>query len=61
MSFTVEAYWAIESINVDFNLADGRRLFDWSELEEQRLHAYKNAKIYKDKVKYWYDKHIIPK
>nr|XP_027067480.1 uncharacterized protein LOC113693099 [Coffea arabica] len=37
------------------------RLLELSELEEHRLHAYENAKIYKEKIKYWHDKHIIPK
>ncbi|XP_071928013.1 uncharacterized protein [Coffea arabica] len=56
-----KAYWAIKAINIDFNLAGGRRLLELSELEEHRLHAYENAKIYKEKIKYWHDKHIIPK
>ncbi|XP_027171093.1 uncharacterized protein LOC113770725 [Coffea eugenioides] len=54
-------YWAIKAINMDFNLAGGRRLFELSELEEHRLHAYENTKIYKEKIKYWHDKHILPK
>ncbi|XP_071933609.1 uncharacterized protein [Coffea arabica] len=56
-----KAYWAIKAINIDFNLAGGRRLLELSELEEHQLHAYENAKIYKEKIKYWHDKHIIPK
>ncbi|XP_071940114.1 uncharacterized protein [Coffea arabica] len=56
-----KAYWAIKSINMDFNSAGERRLLELSELEEHRLHAYENAKIYKEKIKYWHDKHIIPK
>ena len=47
-----KAYWAIKSINIDFNLAGGRRLLQLRELEEHRLHAYENVKIYKDKIKY---------
>ncbi|XP_071905631.1 uncharacterized protein [Coffea arabica] len=56
-----KAYWAIKSINMDFNFAGEKRLLERSELEEHRLHAYENAKIYKEKIKYWHDKHIIPK
>ncbi|XP_027076946.1 uncharacterized protein [Coffea arabica] len=56
-----KAYWAIKAINMDFNLARGRSLLELSELEEHRLHAYENVKIYKKKIKYWHDKHIIPK
>lgn len=29
------------------------------ELEEFRLHAYKNAKLYKEKTKQWHNKHIV--
>ncbi|XP_049364727.1 uncharacterized protein LOC125829556 [Solanum verrucosum] len=29
------------------------------ELEEFRLHAYENAKLYKKKTKRWHDKHIV--
>ncbi|XP_071923102.1 uncharacterized protein [Coffea arabica] len=56
-----KAYWAIKSINMDCNFAGEKRLLELSELEEHRLHAYENAKIYKEKIKYWHDKHIIPK
>ncbi|XP_071927592.1 uncharacterized protein [Coffea arabica] len=56
-----KAYWAVKAINMDFNFAGGRRLLELSELEEHRLHTYENAKIYKEKIKYWHDKHILPK
>ncbi|XP_071924761.1 uncharacterized protein [Coffea arabica] len=56
-----KAYWAIKAINIDLCLAGGRRLLQLSELEEHRLHAYENARIYKEKVKYWHDKHLVPK
>ena len=32
-----------------------------SELEEFRDEAYENAKIYKEKMKAWHDKHIARK
>ena len=56
-----KTYQAIKTINLDFNFAAGRTLLELSKLEEHRLLAYENAKIYKDKVKYWHDKHIISK
>ena len=56
-----KAYWIIKTINMNFPLAGERRLLELSELEEHRLYAYENAKIYKDKVKYWHDKYLIPK
>ncbi|XP_027166325.1 uncharacterized protein LOC113766318 [Coffea eugenioides] len=34
-----KAYWAIKAINIDFNLAGGRRLLELSELEEHRVAA----------------------
>ncbi|XP_027109197.1 uncharacterized protein [Coffea arabica] len=37
----------------------GRRLLEFNELEEHRLHTYENAKIYKDKIKYCYTKSPI--
>ena len=55
------AYWAIKTINIDLRLAGGRRLLELNELEEHRLRAYENAKIYKEKVKYWHDKHLVSK
>mgnify|MGYP004711024427 CR=1 FL=1 len=55
------AYWAIKTINIDLRLAGGRRLLELNELEEHRLRAYENAKIYKEKVKYWHDKHLAVK
>ena len=48
-------------INMDLHLTGGRRLLELSKLEEHRLHAYKNTKIYKENVKYWHDKHLVSK
>jgi len=31
------------------------------ELEEFRLHAHENSKLYKEKTKIWHDKHIVPR
>ncbi|XP_055814095.1 uncharacterized protein LOC129883461 [Solanum dulcamara] len=36
-----------------------KRLDQLHELEEFWLHAYENAKLYKEKNKRWHDKHII--
>ena len=41
------AYWAIKELNMDFSLAGAKKLLQISELEEFRLSAYENAKIYK--------------
>nr|XP_009790869.1 PREDICTED: uncharacterized protein LOC104238251 [Nicotiana sylvestris] len=52
-----KAYWAIKKPNMDGDLAGEKRLLQLDELEEFRLHAYKNAKLYKEKTKRWHDKH----
>ncbi|XP_055821996.1 uncharacterized protein LOC129890474 [Solanum dulcamara] len=47
------AYWAIKKPNLDLELAGRKRLDQLHELEEFRLHAYENAKLYKEKTKRW--------
>ncbi|KAL4272968.1 hypothetical protein GQ457_13G013660 [Hibiscus cannabinus] len=46
-----KAYWAIKTINMDWETAGQKRLLDINELEEIRHTAYDNAKIYKEKTK----------
>lgn len=53
-----KAYWAIRELNMDLKAAGANRLLQLSELEEFRLKAYENSKIYKEKTKLWHDKHI---
>jgi hypothetical protein len=53
-----KAYWAIKTLNLDMKSAGERRVLDLHELEELRLDAYENAKLYKEKTKRWHDKHI---
>ncbi|XP_060202114.1 uncharacterized protein LOC132630557 [Lycium barbarum] len=40
------------------NLAGEKILLQLHELDEFRLGAYENAKLYKEKTKRWHDKHI---
>ncbi|XP_055824351.1 uncharacterized protein LOC129892834 [Solanum dulcamara] len=54
-----QAYWAIKKLNLNPELAGQKRLDQLHDLEEFRLHAYENAKLYKEKTKHWHDKHII--
>ena len=56
-----KAYWAIKWLNFDIKDAGEKRLLELNELEELRLNAYENAKIYKERTKRWHDKRIIPK
>ena len=54
-----KAYWAIKNLNMNFEAAGERRILELHELEELRLDAYENARIYKEKTKLWHDRHII--
>ena len=41
--------------------ASEKRLLQLNELDEMRMNAYENAKLYKDRTKLWHDKHLIKK
>ncbi|KAL4383845.1 hypothetical protein GQ457_15G017290 [Hibiscus cannabinus] len=56
-----KAYWAIKTVNMDWEAAGQKRLLDINELEEIRHTTYDNAKIYKEKTKKWHDQKILPK
>ncbi|XP_019252676.1 PREDICTED: uncharacterized protein LOC109231471 [Nicotiana attenuata] len=43
---------------MDMDLASEKRLLQLNELDEFQLHAYENAKLYKEKTKRWHDKQI---
>ncbi|PIN26668.1 DNA-directed DNA polymerase [Handroanthus impetiginosus] len=53
------AYWAIRKLNFDMHAEGEKRLLQLNELDEFRLQAYENAKIYKEKTKRWHDKKIV--
>ena len=55
------AYWALQQLNLDLQLAGEKRMLQLDELEEIRLFSYENAKLYKEKTKRWHDKHIQPR
>ena len=38
-----------------------KRILQLNELDELRMNAYKNAKLYKDHTKLWHDKHSMKK
>ena len=46
---------------MDNTLAREKRMLQLSELDEFRNEAYENARIYKEKMKAWHDKHIARK
>ncbi|XP_016448118.1 uncharacterized protein LOC107773184 [Nicotiana tabacum] len=43
---------------MDLEAAGKRSFLQLNELDEFRLHAYENSKLYKEKIKRWYDKRI---
>ena len=55
------ALWAIKQLNFDLNNASNLQKLQISKLEELINEAYENAKITKNRVKIFHDKHIIRK
>ncbi|KAH9723597.1 hypothetical protein KPL70_007175 [Citrus sinensis] len=55
------AYWAIKQFNFDMQQTGSKRRLQLAELEEIRNDAYENAKIYKQRMKVFHDKHILRK
>ena len=56
-----KALWATRAINMDLLAAGEKRVLDLHELEEMRLHAYENARFYKEKTKRLHDQRISPR
>ncbi|XP_074591058.1 uncharacterized protein LOC141846935 [Curcuma longa] len=56
-----KAFWAVKACNFEANLAGEERKLQLQELEEIRLEAYENSRIYKEKTKNFHDKHIVGK
>ena len=55
------AYWTIKKFNFDIQQAGSKRILQLAELEEIKNDAYENAKIYKQQMKFFHDKHILRK
>ncbi|CAN6483162.1 unnamed protein product [Victoria cruziana] len=55
------AFWAIKNFNFDTAKAGENRKLDLSELEEIQNDSYESSRITKDKMKAFYDKHIVRK
>ena len=51
-------YWAIKHLNFDLKSAGEKKMLQLNELEEIRLDAYENSKIYKERTKRWHDRFI---
>ena len=61
MEIEHKAYWAIKTLNLSYTAEGEKRILDINELEELRLDAYENARIYKERTKKWHDKRISRK
>ena len=53
-----KAFWAIKSVNFDLSLAGTHRKFQLNELEEWRIRAYENSRLYKERTKKLHDARI---
>ena len=51
----------MRALNFDLKKASRKRLLQLNELDELRMNAYENAKLYKDCTKLWHDKHLSKK
>ena len=51
----------MRALNFDMKKAGRKRLLQLNELDELRINAYENAKLYKDLTKLWYNKHLSKK
>ncbi|KAL0282190.1 UNVERIFIED_CONTAM: hypothetical protein Sradi_7268800 [Sesamum radiatum] len=55
------AYWAVQKCNFEMSKAGMERKLQLQELEELRLEAYENTRIYKEKTKAFHDSFILRK
>jgi len=53
-----KALWTIKFLNYHLKKVGEKRFLQLQELEELRMDAYENAKIYKENTKRWHDKRI---
>ena len=61
MELEHKEYWATKALNFDLKKAGTKRLLQLNELEELRMNAYENVKLYKAHTKLWHEKHIAQK
>ena len=54
-----KAYWATRMLNMNFEMAEKKRMLQLNELDELRQNAYDNSRIYKENTKAWHDKHLM--
>lgn len=54
-----KAYWAIRKLNFDAKTCGEKRLLQLIEMDELKLNAYENTKMYKEETKLWHDRHVM--
>ncbi|XP_070056502.1 uncharacterized protein [Nicotiana tomentosiformis] len=53
-----KAMWALKKLNLEWYVVANLRVAQLNELDEFRYHAYTSSSLYKEKMKYLYDKYI---
>ena len=59
MELDHRAYWVTRKLNIDFQVAEEKRMLQVNELDEFWYEAYENSKICNEITKAWHDKHIM--
>ncbi|KAL0702317.1 hypothetical protein Bca4012_058439 [Brassica carinata] len=54
-----KALWAVKLLNFDIKGAKEKILLQLNELDEIRMDAFENSRIYKEKTKAFHDRHIL--
>ncbi|XP_022845251.1 uncharacterized protein LOC111368235 [Olea europaea var. sylvestris] len=52
------AYWAMKQLNMDLSAVGEKHLLQLNKLDEFRMKACENSKLYKEQTKNWHDIHI---
>ena len=54
-----KSYWATRMLNLNFEMAEKKRMLQLNEMDELRQNAYGSSRIYKEKIKACHDKHLM--
>lgn len=53
-----KACWVIQKMNIDAKACGERWWLELNELDDLRVNAYENVKLYKERTKLWHDRHL---